>query len=194
MLPPSGGQGRGRPETANLHIHREPHPDQSTVGAGGIAFLLHRVPVCVLQTQVEGLLVVPRVVDSPHLGGVRELVRLDEVLATHLGGVHAQLGRQDVHTPLDKVGRLRTTRATIRIRRRLVGEHFGQGGADGGNIVGRVRHHHRQRRDGGREQHVVRADVSDEAKLHPQHLAVTGGGQVDVADDVAAVGGGEERL
>ena len=109
-------------------------------------------------------------------------------------GSMLQLAREHVHRALDEVGRLGAAGAAVRVGRRLVGEDLGQRGADGGDVVGAVGHQHRQRRDGGREQHVVGADVGDEPHLQPEHVAVALRGEVDVADDVAPVGRRDEGL
>jgi hypothetical protein len=145
-----------------------------------------------LQSRVEPR--IARVVHRAHLRLVRELVRWDEVLPPHVGRIHLQFARQHVHRALDKVGRFRTPRSAIRVGRRLVGEHFGEGRADGGNVVGRVRHQHRERGNGGREQHVVGADVGDEPQLQPEHGAIALGCNIHIADDVAPVRCGHERL
>ena len=51
---------------------------------------------------------------------VRELVRRDEVPAAELGRVHPDLGREQVHRPLDDVGRLRPAGAAIGVDERRV--------------------------------------------------------------------------
>ena len=109
-------------------------------------------------------------------------------------GIDLQLAREHVHRALHEIGRLGTAGAAIRVGRRLVREDLGERRADGGDVVGGVGHHHRQRRDGRRQQHVVGADVGDEPELQAEHLAVAPGGEVDVADDVAAMSRGDERF
>ena len=168
--------------------------DQPALGARGVALGLQRLPAGVLQRLVERLLVVARVVDGAHLGRVGELVRLDEVPAAQLGRIHPELAGQHVHAALDEVGRLGATGPAIGVGRRLVGEHLGQVGADGGNVVGGIRHQRREGRNRRGQQHVVGADVGDEPQLHPQHLALAGGGDVDVAEDAAPVDGRQKRL
>ena len=49
---------------------------------------------------------------------VRELVRLDEVAAADLGPIHADLGREQVHRPLDDVGRLGPAGAAVGVDER----------------------------------------------------------------------------
>ena len=147
-----------------------------------------------LERQVERRLVIPRVVDRAHLRREREPVGGDEVLAAHLGRIHLQLARQHVHRTLDEVGRLRTSGAAVGVGRRLVGEDLGQRRPDRRDVVGRVGHQHRQRRDGGRQQHVVGTDVGNQPHLQAEDLAVALGGQVDVADDVAPVRRRDERF
>ena len=95
---------------------------------------------------------------------------------------------------LDEVGRLGPARAAVRIRRRLVREDLRERDAHCGDIVGRARHQHRQRRDGGGEQHVVGADVGNQPHLQAEQRAVALRGDVEVADDVAPVRRRDERF
>ena len=194
VLPPAGGQRGGRAEAAHLHVHRQPQAHQPPLGAGGVALALQLLPARVLEGPVEGLGVVARVVDGAHLGLVGEPVGGDEVPAPQLGRVHAEPPGQHVHAPLDEVGGLGPPRPAVGVGGGLVGEHLAEGGADGRDVVGGVGHQHRQGGDGRRQQHVVGADVGDEPQLQPQHLPVAGRRDVDVADDVAPVDGGEKRL
>ena len=194
VLPAAGRQRGRRTEAAHLDVHRQSQSDQPSLRARGVAFGLQLLPLGVLQREVERLLVVARVVDRAHLRRERKLVRLDEVLPAELGRIHLQLARQHVHRALDEVGRFGAAGAAIGVGRRLVGEDLGERRANRRNVVGRVRHHHRQRRDGGREQHVVGADVGDEPQLQAEHRAVALGREIDVAEDVAAVRRGDERF
>ena len=194
VFPPAGRQRRGRADAAHLHVHRESQADQPSLGAGGVALGLQALPLGRFERHVERLLVVARVVDGAHLRRERKLMRLDEVLPAELRRIHLQLAREHVHRALDEVGRFGTAGAAIGIGRRLVGEDLGQRRADRRNVVGRVRHHHRERRDGRRQQHVVGADVGDQAKLQAEHRAVALRREIHVAEDVAAVGRGHEGL
>ena len=162
--PPVGQRRRGA-EAAHLDVHRQAEADEPALRLRRIALGLELGPLRVLQREVQALLVVARVVDRAHLRRKRKLVRLDEVLAAQLGRIHLQLARQHVHGPLDEVGRFRTAGAAIRVGRRLVGEDLRQRDADRRDLVGRIRHQHRERRDGRGQQHVVGADVGDQAQL-----------------------------
>ena len=194
VLPPARRQGRRGTEAAHLDVHRQADADEPPVLPRLIALGDEPLPVRRLQGRVERLLVVARVVDRAHLRLIRKLIRLDEVPAAQLGRVHVQLAREHVHRALDEVGRLRTSGASIRVGRRLVGEDLRQRRADRRDVVGAVGHQHRQRRDGRGEQHVVGADVGNQPHLQSQHLAVLARGHVDVADDVAPVRRRDERL
>src|SRR5262249_54809946 len=68
--------------------------------------------------------VVAGVVPRPARALVWELVRRDEVLPPNLGRVHADLGREQVHGPLDRGRRLRSAGATVGVDRRRVGHHY----------------------------------------------------------------------
>ncbi len=59
-----------------------------------------------LEGDVERAFVLAGVVDPAGLGGVRELLGLDEVLPPQLDRVHLELVGQAVHDPLDEVDRL----------------------------------------------------------------------------------------
>ena len=194
VLPATGGQEEGRPQAADLDVHRQPEADDAALGPGGVAVPLHLRPVGHLQRMVERLLVVARVVDRAHLGLIRELARLDEVLPPHVGRLHAQLARQHVHRALHEVRGFGTAGAAIGIGRRLVGEDLAERDANRRDVVGGVGHQHRQRRDHRREQHVVGAHVGNQPQFQPQHRAVAFRRQVHVAEDVAAVDRGDERF
>ena len=191
--PPVGSDDDGT-EAADFDIHREPEADEPAFLARLVALGFQRVPVRRLQRRVERLVVVTRVVDRAHLRLIRELVRLDEVPPPQLGRIHLQLAREHVHRALDEVGRFGTAGAAIGVGRRLVGEDLGQRRANRRDVVGPVRHQHRQRRDRRRQQHVVGADVGDQPHLQAEHLAVLARRDVDVAEDVAPVRGRDERF
>ena len=144
---------------------------------------------------VERLLVVARVVQWPPSGsGTGTRPSGMKFFRRTLRRIHAQLARQHVERAFDEVRGLRPAGAAIRVGRRLVGEHFGERRANRRNPVRRARHQHRQRRDGGGQQHVVGADVRDDAQLQAEHRAIALRGHIDVADEVAAVGRRDERL
>ncbi len=75
------------------------------------------------QRPVEGGRVVAAVVMSAGGGGEGEPIGRDEVAAPQLGGIHAQLCRQQVHRPLQQGGCLRTTGAAVSVGGGGVGGH-----------------------------------------------------------------------
>ena len=81
----------------------------------------------VVAEQLQGLgrrgLVVARVVLQPGHRGERELLVLDPVLLAQLQRVHAQLGGQLVHDPLDGERGLRPAGAAVGVGGHLGGEH-----------------------------------------------------------------------
>ncbi len=194
MLPPAGRQRRRRAEAAHLDVHRQPEAHETPFTAPGVALCLESIPISRLERSVECLFVVAGVVDSTHLRGERELRRRNEVSSTYLRRVHVQFAREHVHCPFDEICGFRASGAAVRVGRGLVGEHLGQGCPNRRNVVRRVRHHHGERRDGGREQHVVSADIGDEPHLQAQHSSIAPRGYVDVRDDVASVRRSDETF
>ena len=194
VLPAPHRQRRRGAHAADLDVHRQAQPDQPAVGARGVPFGPELLPAGLLQRAVEGLAVVARVVHRPGLRGVGKLLRPDEVLPAQLGRIHSQLAGEHVDGPLQEVDPFRPARATIGVRRGLVGEHLRERRADRRDGVVAARHHHRGGRNGGGEQMVVGSDVGDDAELDAEHRPVASGRQVDVADEVAAVGRREKRL
>ena len=194
MFPSAGWQrGRGPMPQTSTYIDR-PRPTSRPFAFAASRSFLSSFHLECCERRVERLGVVARVVDGAHLRLEGELVRGDEVLSPDVGGIHVELARQHVHRALDEVGGLRPSRAAIRVGRCLVGEDFRQRRPDGRDVVGRIRHQHRERGDGGGEQHVVGADVGNEPHLEAQHGAVTLRRKLDVAEDVAAVRRRNERL
>jgi hypothetical protein len=192
MFPPTGREERGRADPAHFDVHRQAQADESSLRFGRISFRLQALPVRVPQREVQRLFVVARVVHRTHLGLEGELVRLDEVLAPQIGRVHVELPREHVHRALDEVARFRAARASIRVGRRLVREHFGDRHTDCRDVVGRVCHQHGEGGHQRGEEHVVGADVGDEAELQAEHLAGARGGDVHVAEDVTSMNRGHE--
>ena len=95
----------------------------------GLAALLLLGAQRVVAEQLLGLggrgLVVAGVVLQPGDGGERELLVLDPVLLADLQRVHAELGGQLVHQPLDGERRLRPAGAAVGVGPGLVGEDVG---------------------------------------------------------------------
>src|SRR4029453_14676446 len=137
-----------------------------------------------------GGLVVAGVVREPGDGRVRELLVLDPVAAGQLDRVHRQPGGQLIHDPLDDEGRLRPPGAAVGVGRRLVGEDALAGERVRLELIDARVHVATQQRDARRQQLQVAAHVGGEVDLQAQDATVSGGGELDVLDDVAAVDGG----
>ena len=130
---------------------------------------------------VERALEVADVVGLPDRRGVRFAELGDQVLAAHLGRVHADLGGEHVHRPLGRRRRLRPAGAAVRGDRRGVGDDAGRAALDVGDVVDRRRHRP------GHERGEDRADL-DEA------TAVLDGVQPVVGDLAVAVAADRDVL
>ena len=194
ILPAARPDRAGRTQAAHLDVHREAQADDPPLGACGVPCRLKLFPAGRFQSAVERPGVIARVVQGAGLGPERELIRRNEVPAAQLGGVHAELARQHVHRPLDVVDPLRPSGAPIGIGRRLVREDLGQLGTDRREGVDAACHRHRQRRDAGGQQHVVRADIGNDAHLQGEHTPIPRRGKINVGDRAAAVDRRQERL
>jgi hypothetical protein len=84
--------------------------------------------------------------------------------------------------------------AAVRIGRHAVGEHADDLGVDVLEAVQARHHENGERRDGRRQQLVIRAEVLDELHLHAEDGAVAVGGEFEIVDVAAAVGGAGEIL
>src|SRR5438445_723382 len=76
-----------------------------------------------LERSVEALFVITAVDDQPEVLRERKVLRLNEVLAPDRDRVHADLARDQVNHPLDKMGRLGSAGSAVGVGRHLVGEH-----------------------------------------------------------------------
>ncbi len=198
----------GHPEPQDVHVlagtgadglgeERDADPHQ----LAALALLGLLAPQLVVpghvEADVEGALVLAGVVDPAGLGGVGELVGLDEVLPAQRDRVHLELVGQAVDDPLDEVDRLGDP------------ERAGVGDAAGG-LVGVDRGHvavgglevvaagedaeeaggvlHRRRRA------VERAVVGEHVGADREDLAVLGRGDLAAHDVVAREAGGHEVL
>ena len=101
----------------------------------------------VLQREVEGALVVADVVGGAGLPREREGVGADQVRPPHLGRIHPDLGREEVHGPLDGGGGLGAPGAPVGDGGRGVGGHRPAVELDLGDVVGALRHHPREVRE-----------------------------------------------
>ena len=89
--------------TDDLGERREADAHDLALGALLGLLLAELVVADQIERDVQRLLVVARVVLPAHRALVRELLRLDEVLAAQLGGVDAGLQREVLHQTLDQV-------------------------------------------------------------------------------------------
>src|SRR5262249_14664802 len=126
------GVGRG-----DLHVAGHPDAELDHVPALPPAALLGPQALVARAGQhlVQRPDVVAAVVVGPARGLVRELVGRYEVLAPHFGGVHADLGREQVHRPLDRGGCLRAAGAAVGGDGRRVGHHDAVSDLDVGDVV-----------------------------------------------------------
>ena len=119
---------------------------------------------------------------------VREAVGRQEVPPPDLGGVHAELVGEQVHRPLDDVGRLRAAGAAVRVHERGVRVDAGDLAVDVGDLV-RAREdaaveRGRDARADGRE---ASAEVGERLHAQAGDVARLRRGDLDVRDVVAAV-------
>ena len=119
---------------------------------------------------------------------VRELVGLDEVPAPDLRPVHADLGGEQVHRPLDDVGRLGAARAAVRVDERRVRVDPGDLGIDVGDLVAAGEDPGVERgRDARPDRREAAAQVGKRLDPEAGDLAVLLAGDLEVRDVVAAV-------
>ena len=195
-LPATGAVGQRakdarRGDAAHLGERRDPDAELDAV--------LALAPLDLLGPQADhvehllGLLsrglVVAAVVGEPCNHRVGELLVLDPVLLAELHRVTTEGDGQLVHDPLDRVRRLRATRAAIGIGRRLGGEHALADEPVGGHLVDRREHEGAQDRHARRDQLQVGPHVGEQLDLEAEQRAVLLGGDRDVLDLVAAVRG-----
>ena len=175
-------------EAADLAVGRdadaEVPPLLATLGLVTPEFLV----VDHLQGFVERALIVPRVVGDAGGDGVGKLVLGDQVLATHLDRIHADLAREQIDHPLEQEGRLGPTGTAIRIHRGCGRIHTVNRSVDVRDGVGpRIHEAVQDRRDAGGR----RRGVPAEPRVHPGaqagDLPVFGAAQRHVLDVVAAV-------
>jgi hypothetical protein len=129
---------------------------------------------------VERALVVAHVVGLADLGGERLGELADEVHATHLGRVFADLGGEQVHRPLGGRSGLGTAGTAVGGGERGVGDHAGGAALDVGDVVHGARHRpgHERGEDGA---HLgERARVLQCVELVVGDLAVAGATDGDV--------------
>ena len=118
----------------------------------------------------------------------------DPVALADLEGVHADLGGQLVHQPLDGVRRLGPAGAAVGVGQGGVGEHRLALEAVGGELVDRVEHEGAEHRHAAADDGDVGAEVGVEVHLEAGDLAVLVGGQGERLHLVAAVVGRHQAL
>ena len=119
----SGSGGGAGTEAAELDPGREPDAHVLAVLPTLDLLLTQLVVARQFERSVEGLFVITAVDDEPEVLREREVLRLNEVLAPDRDRIHADLARDQVNHPLDKVGRLRAAGSAVGVGRHLVGEH-----------------------------------------------------------------------
>ncbi len=119
---------------------------------------------------------------------------LDPVALADLERVHADLGGQLVHQPLDGVRRLGPSGAAVGVGPGAVGQHRLALEAVGRELVDRVEHERTEHRDAAADERDVGAEVGVEVHLEAGDLAVLVGGEGEGLDLVAAVVGRHQAL
>ena len=175
-------------QSARLHIGGEPDPEITAALARLLLLLAECRVIEGLQRLVERAGIVPAVVEEGDGCLVRELLLGNEVLAADLQRIHSQLGRGQVHHPLQQIGGFRAPRAAIRVHRRRVREHRGHVDVDGGCLVRAGEQRAVQvGRDAGREQREISAHVRHRLHPQPENAAVLRKRHLRVAVVIAAV-------
>ena len=130
----------------DLDVGAQPDPELAGVArlAQAPLLLAQRAVIGRLEDEVERAPVVADVVRRAGHRLVRERVGGDEVLAPHLGRVDADLGRELVQRPLDRLRRLRPAGAAERRRGRRVRDHRAALELDPRDRVDAARHELRQ--------------------------------------------------
>ena len=119
---------------------------------------------------------------------VRELVGLDEVPPPELGAVHPDLGREQVHRPLDDVGRLGPAGAAVGVDEHRVRVDAGHLGVDVRDLVAaRQDAGVERRRDARADGREAAAEVGQGLDPEARDLAVARARDLEVGDVVAAV-------
>ena len=106
--------------------------------------------------------------------GERELLVLDPVLLADLERVHADLGGELVHQPLDGVRRLGPAGAAVGVGPGLVGQHRLAVELVGGELVDRVEHERAEHRHAATDDRDVGAEVGEQVDLEAGDRAVLG--------------------
>jgi hypothetical protein len=120
--------------------------------------------------------------------------RRDEVAQPHLGGIHPELAGEVVHDPLVRVGGLGAARAAVGVGGREVGEHALALEGVGAEVVEPAVGERPEDGDAGGEQLQVGTHVREQLDPHPEDLALARGGDRDLLDLAAPVGGGDVVL
>ncbi len=131
-----------------------PSARESPDAATALLLLAQSAVVRRLEREVERALVVARVVAGTRGRGQRERVRREEVAPPHLGRVVPELGREEVHRPLDRLRGLGSAGAAERARRGRVGDDAHRVGLDLRDGVDTARHQRREAREDGADPRV----------------------------------------
>jgi hypothetical protein len=190
----AGADHARRGEPADLDVGREADAAVHPLLAQLRLLSAERIHVEHLEQQVEGALVVARVVDHADRQLRRELILRDEVLAPQLEPVHAQLVGELVHAHLDHVRGLRPARSTDGVRGELGGEGADDVRLDRGEPVAAAHHEPAQAGDHRALDQQVRAEVLDDPRVDARERAVSLRAQLHVRDLVTPVVGGGHVL
>ncbi len=138
---------------------------------------------------------VAAVVGEPAERGVRELLFLDVVPLAQLERVDADLGRERVHRPFDRVGRLRPAGPAVRIGGRHCREHRSATEVvRDREVIDAGVEERAEQRHAGRHQLQIRTHVGQQADAHRGELALGVGREFDVLDLATAVDRGHRVL
>ena len=144
-----------------------------------------------LEGVVERAGVLAAVVREPGRGPVGKARRRDEIPPSKLSGIDRELAGEEIHAPLDQVGRLGPARPAIRLAEALVGEDPPRLRPHVRDVVDTRDHDSGERRNDGRHPAVVSAAVHHELEVDAEKLALGIGGETQHRPLVAAVAGDE---
>ena len=155
----------------DVDAHADPELLGRAVGAPARLLGAQLVEPGRVERQVERALVVAGVVRRVGRGRVRERVARDQVTPPHLDRVEADLGREQVDRPLDRLARLGPPGSAERGDGGRVRDHRVERAFDAWDRVHAARHQQRQVRQ-ERAEHGIRAAVLEQVEPVGEHLAV----------------------
>ena len=185
---PQCAHQRGRRDAARLDIRGDPEAAELPARLRRLLALGEPRIIDRLKSEIESRGIVADIVLEGHRRLVRELVRLDQILAPDLHAVDPQLARSLVHQALEDVRGLGPAGAADRVHRDGVGEDGLHLGVDGGDHI----RPGEQRavevgRDGRGERREIGPHVGQRAHAQAAELAVRVQRQLGVVHMVPAV-------